>query len=117
MKEESDTVNTLFDRMKEFSVAYTELIKLKAINLATAVISVIIPDIVFSIVMLTVGIFLNIGIAIWLGGIMGKLYLGFLMVGLFYLVVGLISHFTLRGWLKKRLGNYFIKIIFRNSDL
>lgn len=117
MKSESNVTDTLFERMKEFSFAYAELIKLKAINVATEIISAIIPDVIFTLLMFTVTLFLTIGIAVWLGGVMGKLYLGFLLVGSFYLLIGLISHFIMRGWLKRRLGNYFIKNIFRDIDL
>jgi hypothetical protein len=117
MKNENNAADTLFERMKEFSIAYTELIKLKAINLASIIISAIIPDIVFSLLMFTVVLFLTIGMAIWLGGVIGKLYMGFILVGSFYLVIGLISHFILRGWFKRRIGNYFIKNIFRDTDL
>lgn len=117
MKNEPNIADTLFERMKEFSFAYAELIKLKAINVATEIISAIIPDVVFSLLIFTVALLFTIGIAIWLGGVMGELYLGFLLIGSFYLVIGLISHFIMRGWFKRRLGNYFIKNIFRDIDL
>lgn len=117
MKNEFNVADTLIERMKEFGIAYAELIKLKAIKLASEIISAIIPDVIFSLLMFTIVLLFTIGIAIWLGGVMGKLYLGFLLIGSFYLLIGLISHFIMRGWLKRQLGNYFIKNIFRDIDL
>jgi len=117
MKEDSTIVDTLFERVKEFGITYTELLKLRAIDFASEVISSIIPDILFTSFILLVLFFLNLALALWLGDITGRLYLGFLLVGGFYLVLGLVLKLFMRGWLKKRIGDYFVKHIFRQTDL
>ena len=117
MEEEPTIIDTLFERVKEFSVAYAELLKLKALDLAAEIISSVVPDILFAGFIITALLFINLGLAFWLGEILGKVYLGFLLVGSFYLVLLLIARFVMRGWLKEKIGNYFVRNIFRGTDL
>jgi hypothetical protein len=117
MKEESTIIDALTDRVKELAVVYAELFKMKAIDRASEILSTIFHDIIFLTVILMVLIFTNIALAFWIGEVTGKLYLGFLLVGGFYLVVGLILRVFLKEWFKKKAGNYFIKNIFRDTEL
>lgn len=117
MKEEPTIVDTLFERVKEFGIAYTELLKLRAVDFASEVISSILPDIIFTSLVLVVLLFLNLGVAIWLGDITGRMYLGFLLVSGFYLLAGLFLKLFLRDWFRKRIGDYFVKHIFRHTGL
>jgi Cu(I)/Ag(I) efflux system membrane protein CusA/SilA len=76
---------------------------------ATKRLSIVIPISLILIFLL----FVNLGLAFWLGDIFGRMYLGFLTVAAFYLLLGLISHIFMRGWLKKVATDYFLKRIFR----
>lgn len=115
MKEDSTStlIDALFKRVTEFSITYLELIKLKAINRVSEIISAIVPDLITGTLMIVFLLFINLGLAFWLGDIFGKVYLGFLLVAGFYLVLGIISRLFMRGWLKKVASDYFIKQIFR----
>jgi|WetSurMetagenome_2_1015567.scaffolds.fasta_scaffold04212_11 hypothetical protein len=117
MEEEPTTIDTLFARVKDFSVAYAEMLKLKALDFAAEIISSVVPDLLFAGLIVAALLFINLGIAFWLGGILGKTYLGFLIVGCFYLVILVILRLVMRSWLKSKIGNYFIKNIFRHTEL
>jgi hypothetical protein len=54
-------------------------------------------------------LFLNLGLAFWVGEILGKLYYGFFVVAAFYVFIGIIIHFFMYKWLKKIVCNYIIK--------
>ena len=110
-------VDTLFDRVKEFGIAYAELLKLKAIDLASEILSTILPDIFFSALIVIVLLFINLALAFWLGEVTGRLYMGFLLVGVVYLVIGLVSRLLMRGWFRKKIGNYFVRNIFRHTEI
>ncbi len=109
MEEDPASAETLFRRVTEYSLTYFELIKLKAINKITDVISTVFPDVIVSILFLVFMLFINLGLALWLGDILGKLYLGFLVVAAFYFLMLFVSHFFMRGWFKKVAANYLIK--------
>ncbi len=113
MNEDSTLIDSLFKRVTEFSVTYIELLKLKAISRVTAIASTVFPDIIVSALILIFLVFVNLGLAFWLGEVLGRMYFGFLVVAAFYLLLGLIFHIFMRGWLKKVAANYFIKRIFR----
>ena len=112
MKEDPTLTDTLFEKAARFSVTYIELLKLKAIDRSTEVVSAVIPDLIVSTLMLVFLLFINLGLALWLGDILGEVYYGFLLVAGFYLILGFVFHFFMRGWFKKVAGNYFIKQIF-----
>jgi len=116
MKEDPTIVDTLFERVKEFGISYIELLKLRAIDFASEVVSSIIPDILFICFVLVVLLFLNLGLAFWLGDITGRLYIGFLMVSGFYLLLGLVLKLFMRSWFKKQVENYFVRHIFRQTN-
>lgn len=113
MKNDPDLIDELFKRVSEFSITYIELIKLKTVNSITEAVSALFPGFVVSILLAAFILFLNLGLAVWLGDMFGKLYYGFFIVAAFYLVLGFFSHFFIKGWFKKIAGNYFVKQLFR----
>lgn len=116
MKEDPSLIDTLFKRVTEYTVTYIELIKLRMIKKITEVISSILPDIIISALLIVFLLFLNLGLAFWIGDLLGKVYLGFLLVAAFYFVLGCISHFFMRGWLRKIAANYVIRQIFKQNN-
>ncbi len=113
MEENPTPIDSLFKKITEFLVTYIELLKLRSVEKATSAISTILPDLVVSILMLVFLLFINLGAAFWLGEVLGRSYFGFLLVGSFYLIVGFLFHFLLRGRIRKAAANYLIKRIFR----
>ncbi len=113
MKEDPNLIDNLVNRVKELSLAYIELIKLRTIDKTVNIISAIFPDLIVGILLVIFLVFLNLGLAFWLGNVFGKIYFGFLAVALFYLTIGMVSHFFMRKWFKKVVANYFIKQFFR----
>ncbi len=79
MKEDPTLIDNLFKRVTEFSITYIELLKLKTINRVSEVLSVIFPDIIVSTLIIVFLLFINLGLAFWLGDVLGKVYLGFLV--------------------------------------
>lgn len=113
MKEDSNLFDSLFKRVTEFSITYIELLKLKSIDKIIKVISGMFPDFVFTAFLVIFLLFINLGLALWLGDLLGKIYLGFLLVGAFYLILGVVTRIFLSGWIKKSSANYFIRQFFK----
>jgi hypothetical protein len=113
MEEDPTLIDTLFKKITEFGLTYFELLKLKAVDRITAVVSSVLPDLVVSILMIVFLLFLNIGAAFWLGDLLGNTCYGFLIIGAFYFFLGFIFHFFIRDRIKKAALNYLIKRIFR----
>lgn len=113
MEDNSKILETLFEKATEYGKTSFELVKLKTLDKTTDLVSSLVPH---SVVMFLIGtflVFLNLGIALWLGDILGKTFYGFFVVAGFYILTGILIHFFLHKWIKKRIGNYFIKHVLK----
>jgi fatty acid desaturase len=109
MEENANLIESLLERATEYGKTSYELVKLKALEKTSDVVSTIIPHSVVFIFIMTFLVFLSLGLSLWLGEILGKIYYGFIVVAAFYGLLGFVLHFFMHKWLKKIIGNYFIK--------
>jgi len=102
-------IETLYGRAIDYSKTSYELAKLKILDKASDAVSSYMPHaFVFALIALFM-LFFNLGLAFWLGKILGNIYYGFFVVAAFYLFVAGFVHFFLHKWLKKLIGNYIVK--------
>jgi fatty acid desaturase len=113
MEENQNTIESLFERVVEYGKTSLELVKLKVVDKITDLVSSLVPNSVVFILIMVFVLFLNLGLAFWLGEIIGKTYYGFFIVAGFYGIVGVIVHFFMHKKLKKITGNYLIKQILK----
>ncbi len=108
MEDNTYLFKSIVESTTDFSITSFKLAKLKTIDKASDVISTIVPNFIVITIIAFVLIFINIGLALWVGEIVGKIYFGFLIVSAFYCIIGIIIHFIMRKWLKKTIYNYII---------
>src|SRR5664280_1677746 len=113
MEENSNLLETLLERASEYGKTSIDLAKLKALDKTTEIVSSVIPLSVVILLVVTSLLFLNLGLAFWLGEVLGKTYYGFLIVAAFYVIAGIFIHFFLRKWIKRLIGDYFIKRVLK----
>lgn len=109
MEENTKLLESLLERATEYGKTSFELVKLKTIDKTTDVVSSMVPHSVVFVLIASFLIFLNLGIAFWLGELLGRIYYGFFVVAAFYILAGVVIHFFMHKWIKKVVGNYFIK--------
>jgi len=109
MEKEPNILGSLFEKATEYVDTNVELLKLKAVDKSSDVIVSVISAIVLLLLGLMIIILLNIGIAFWLGHLLGEVYYGFFIVAGFYFLVGLIFHFARHKLLKAPLTDLIIK--------
>lgn len=83
-------IESLFSQSKEYVDNRLELYKLKMIDKTSSIASSIISGLVLFVIFFIFFIVLNIGIALLIGDLVGKSYLGFLILAAFYAIVGLV---------------------------
>jgi hypothetical protein len=113
MEENANLLETLLERASEYGKTSFELARLKALDKTTEIVSSVIP---LSVVILLVAsslLFLNLVLAFWLGEVLGKIYYGFFIVAAFYVLAGIFIHFFLHKWIKRLVGDYFIKRVLK----
>lgn len=113
MEENAKLMESILERSAEYAKTTFELAKLKALDKTTDVVSSLFPNsIVFALIVIFI-FFLNIGLALWFGDILGKIFYGFFVVAGFYGLLGIALHLLMHKWLKKVAGNFFIKQVLK----
>ena len=101
-------IETLFEKAEDYSKTSLELLKLSAIDKSADVFSSLAVQFSIVIVGALFSLVINIGVAIWLGELLGKPYYGFFVVAIFYaLVMGLLFIFR-QEWIKTPVSNSII---------
>jgi hypothetical protein len=113
MEDNTKLIESLLDRTAEFGKASFELVKLKALDKTSDVVSSLIPHSIVLILIVVFMLFLNLGLAFWLGEIMGRTFYGFFVIAAFYGIISIVLHFFMHDWLKKIAGNFFIKHVLK----
>jgi hypothetical protein len=109
MEENAKLLESLVERATDYGKTTYELVKLKALDKTAEVVSSVVPHSVILILFASFILFLNLGLAFWLGEVLGKLYYGFFVVAAFYVLTGIVIHFFFYKSLKKTVRNYVIK--------
>jgi len=55
----------------------------------------------------------NLGLAIWIGKLLGQLYLGFFVMAAFYLLAGLVYYIFFQDKIKKMVSEYVINQVLK----
>jgi len=111
MEDNVKVIESLLEKATEYGKTSLELLKLRVLDKATDVISTFIPHSFVFMLFASFMLFVNIALALWLGEIFGKVSYGFIVVAGFYGFLGIVLHFFLHKWLKKKISNSIIKQI------
>jgi len=113
MESNARLIEALLEKVSDYGITSFELVKLKALDKTSDTVSSFIPHLFVFIVIAVFMLFINLGLAFWLGDILGKIYFGFLVVAGFYGIIGVVIHFFMHQWLKKVIWNYIIRIVLK----
>lgn len=113
MEDKTNIFESLLERASDYGKTSYELVKLKVVDKTSDVVSSFIPHSVVFIMIASFILFLNLGIAFWLGDLIGKLFYGFFVVAAFYVIIGIAIHFLMHKWIKRLLSDYFIKHVLK----
>ncbi len=109
MEQTASEIEILFERVESYGKTTYELSKLKILETSIQVVTSLLSGLGVALMMSFFVLVLNIGIALFLGELLGKLYYGFFIVAAFYLLVGIIFKLLLYKWLKNPISNFLIK--------
>jgi hypothetical protein len=108
MNDIATPIETLFKRAEDYSKTSLELLKLGAIDRSADVFSSLAVKFAIFMVAALFTLIINIGIAIWLGELLGKPYYGFFVVAIFHLVVISLVFIFRHEWIKTPVSNSII---------
>ncbi len=106
-------IETLIDRAGDYFDTRFDLIRLKAINTTSDIVSSATSKTVAAVFAILFLIAINIGLGLLLGEWLGKAYYGFFIMAVINLIAGLIFMKAGGKWIKAMTAEMFIKKIFK----
>ena len=108
MEDNAKLIESLVERATEYGKTSYKLAKLKALDKTSEVVSSVVPHIIVYVIFASFMLFLSLGLAFWLGDILGSTAYGFFAVASIYGIIAIVIYFFIPK-LKKRICNYIIK--------
>ena len=102
-------IEELVEKTEAYSKTTYQLAKLKSLQTSTVIATTLVTRLSVIVMFTLFALVLNIGIALWLGEMLGKSYYGFFIVAALYLTLGIVLHFFLLQWIKKPMSNLIIE--------
>ena len=108
METKPTLIESLLASIEAYFKTTYELTKLKAIEKITFVLTSLMSWLIIGLVVVLFALLSSVGLALYLGDLLGKIYYGFFLLAAFYLVLGAILHFFLLKWLRKTIAHLII---------
>lgn len=105
IEERKEILEELFERIEAYVQINVQLYKLRAIELVAESTSTVVSKLLIGLVATMFFLFLNIGIAIWLGSELGSPSHGYFIVSGFYLLVLIILFIFRKNMFKKSIAD------------
>lgn len=108
MDEQSELIESLIEKGEQYGKTTLELLKLKTLDKSADVAANLVSWLVVGVFAVLFFLILNIGIALWLGELLGKSYYGFFVVAGFYALLALIFGIFRKQLVKNPVNNSII---------
>jgi len=109
MESNAELLESLTEKALDYGKTSLRLAKLKAVSKTSDVVSSTVAQAVVVLFGFSFFLFLGIGLALWLGELLGKCFYGFLLVATTYGVIGILIHLFLHKWIKRIIGDRIIE--------
>ena len=116
MNDNATPIEMLFEKAEDYSKTTIELLKLKAVDKSADVVSSLAAQLAIFIVAALFTLIINIGIALWIGELLGKSYFGFFIVAGFYALVAIMLYTFRNQWIKSPLMNSIIIQLLKQKE-
>ncbi len=108
MENSTTTIEKLFEKAEIYSKTTLELCKYKAVSKSADIFSdVAVKMIIIPIVVLSL-LFINVGLALWVGQELGETYYGFFVLALGYMFLALLLYIFREEFIKTPVSNFII---------
>jgi hypothetical protein len=116
MKDKAQLIEMLFEKVESYVKTTFELYRLKAIDKVTDIFATIASTIIVVVIIALSFILISVGLALFLGELLGKSYYGFFLVGGVYGLIAALILVNQKDWLELKLNDYIINQIFKDKN-
>lgn len=113
MQTEGDSIEGLFKKTGEYIETRIDLAKYKAIDKSSDIVSSLATTICITMVAVIFIFTATIGVALWIGDVLGKSYYGFFIVAGFYALAILILYVCRYSWIKTPVSKLIIEKVIK----
>ncbi|REH00841.1 hypothetical protein [Flavobacterium aquicola] len=117
MIDDTTPIATLFEKAENYSKTTLKLLKLNAVDKSAEIVSSLFSLLVVSMTVVLSIIIFSVGVALWLGKLLGDTFYGFFIIGGFYLLVAVLLRIFREQWLKYPVSNSIIKQMMKQKAL
>jgi len=110
MEDNTKSIESLLEKATEYGKTSFELAKLNALDKTSDVFSSLIPQSIVLLIIAFSMLIFSMGLAFWLGEILGETCFGFFVVAAFYLLSGILTRLFFHRPIKRLAANCFIKM-------
>lgn len=104
------SIETLVESAVDYGKTSYDLAKLKTIDKTSDVFSSFVSQSIVFLILMIFLLFLNFGLAYYLGAILENTFYGFFIVAAFYGIVALVMRLFMYKWIKRKSSDYIIKL-------
>lgn len=106
--EDQTLIESLIEKGEQYGKTTIELLKLKTLDKSADVVSTLISWAIVIVFAVLFFLILNIGVALWIGELLGKSYYGFFAVSGFYALLAIVFGIFRQQFVKKPVNNSII---------
>jgi len=115
MDNTATNIELLYDKAKKYTETSMELFRLNAIDKTADVASSLMARMAIVMVVAMFTLFINIGIGLFIGKMLGEYYLGFMIVSLFYLILAIVLYLFSNQFIKIPITNLVIEKLLKTK--
>lgn len=113
--DEKTPVEVLFERAQAYTRTSLQLFKLRATEKLAEMVSGIASNLVILVIFILFFVNLNIGLALFLGALLGKSWLGFIIVSGGCAIIGFVVYLFRERWIKQPVSNSIITQLLKDE--
>jgi phosphoglycerol transferase MdoB-like AlkP superfamily enzyme len=117
MNNNATSIETLLERAEDYSKTTIELFKLSSIDKSAEFVSSLAARLTIFMVVALFILIINIGISMWIGELLGKIYYGFFAVGGFYVLISILLYTFRDQWIKTPVSNSIINQMLKQKTI
>jgi hypothetical protein len=108
MNDNQTPIEALFEKAEDYSKTTLELFKLNAIDKTAEIVSSLAVRLAILLAVVLFVLVLNIGVALWIGELLGKTYYGFFVVAGIYALITILLYLFRNRWIRYPVSNAII---------
>ena len=117
MTDNTTPIATLFERAEDYGKTTLNLLKLNAIDKSADIVSSLVSRLAVIMTVVFSVLIVSVGLSLWIGKLLGDTFYGFFIIGGFYALLAILLQVFRHQWLKYPVSNSIIKQMLKQKTV